>query len=369
MVLAAKLSSVGYYVFIRTALGGGAACFRNLRHEFLTVRGRGEHEGTEFIVEPSFRCQFEIPHPTEEYRSVLESIPAVFVGTASRLTPLVQVLCAEMADSFETQGLTLPPWRRTGAMLSKWLPAKAKDTSVSAPPDSSASSQSSSRRCSTDIVSAYYAQDHILPPLPISRQTSFSTDQWQPAGPPLYGASPDNDSTLHAPSIHHTRLQQQRQQQQQEAEEQAAACSAADGSGATSGGKNSEAQGGAPRCSSSTPVVPIVQRDEQQQQPSGQSPPRSLLSIKLQGSSPPGCSPASKLQQTIRQPQLVCLTVTPPTTPQAFIKTVCVSGFGLHEAAPRDDCPALGTAAGRGAQLFAEILEARDGTQGIPLCL
>ena len=64
VLLATKLSSVGYSVAVRTALGGGAACFRNLRNEFLAVRGRGDYEGVEFLVEPRFRDHFLIPHPT-----------------------------------------------------------------------------------------------------------------------------------------------------------------------------------------------------------------------------------------------------------------------------------------------------------------
>ncbi len=41
VVLASKLSSVGYNVSVRKALGsGGENCFRNLRHEFVLVRGR-----------------------------------------------------------------------------------------------------------------------------------------------------------------------------------------------------------------------------------------------------------------------------------------------------------------------------------------
>ncbi len=47
------------------------------------------------------------------------------------------MLCDAMADSFEAQGLTLPPWRRTSAMLSKWLPARVRTTNfsrASAPP-------------------------------------------------------------------------------------------------------------------------------------------------------------------------------------------------------------------------------------------
>ncbi len=46
-------------------------------------------------------------------------VPEEFVGTASRLVPLVQTLCAEMAAAFRASGATLPPWRWAKSMLSK----------------------------------------------------------------------------------------------------------------------------------------------------------------------------------------------------------------------------------------------------------
>lgn len=51
--LAARLSTIGYRVHVRNALGGGegTACFHNLRHEFLIVQGEADHEGVDFIVE------------------------------------------------------------------------------------------------------------------------------------------------------------------------------------------------------------------------------------------------------------------------------------------------------------------------------
>ena len=99
---------------------------RSLRHSFLVVRGRGEYEGMEFIVEPALRAHFTIPHPSPDYEQMLARAPDVFVGGSCRLAPLVQLLCALMADSFERQGLALPPWRKEAAMLSKWLPAAAR---------------------------------------------------------------------------------------------------------------------------------------------------------------------------------------------------------------------------------------------------
>ncbi|KAG2441480.1 hypothetical protein HXX76_003102 [Chlamydomonas incerta] len=124
-------SANSFDVVIRSALStNGIECFKSLRHSFLVVRGRGEYEGMEFIVEPALRAHFTIPHPSPDYEQMLARAPDVFVGGSCRLVPLVQLLCALMADSFERQGLALPPWRKEAAMLSKWLPAANRTRDV-----------------------------------------------------------------------------------------------------------------------------------------------------------------------------------------------------------------------------------------------
>jgi len=128
VVLALRLSLVGYQASVRQAIGGGSACFRNLRHEFISVRGPNSEE---YIVELDFKEHFAIPKPSATYQKLVEFLATEFVGTSSSLVPLVQCLCMEMADSFQEQGLTLPPWRRSQAMLSKWLPARSRDRGVS----------------------------------------------------------------------------------------------------------------------------------------------------------------------------------------------------------------------------------------------
>ncbi|GFR44994.1 hypothetical protein Agub_g6303 [Astrephomene gubernaculifera] len=142
--LAAELASLGYYVTVRSALqGNGTDCFRSLRHEFVLVRGSGEFSGMEFIVEPALRQHFAIPHPSPEYSAALSHVSEVFVGGSCRLVPVVQLLCALMADSFERQGLALPPWRKEQAMLSKWLPLphRLRDRQVTPPPQAAAAAK------------------------------------------------------------------------------------------------------------------------------------------------------------------------------------------------------------------------------------
>lgn len=71
------------------------------------------------------RDQFHIPQATEAYQELMRQLPSEFVGMASRLVPLVQLLCEEMGAAFDARFMTCPPWRQAKAMLSKWLPTKA----------------------------------------------------------------------------------------------------------------------------------------------------------------------------------------------------------------------------------------------------
>ncbi|MEW5306798.1 MAG: hypothetical protein WDW36_009236 [Sanguina aurantia] len=129
VLLATKLAAANYRVLVRTTTGGGLACFRQLRHKALIVQGAGDCTGTDFIVDPSFRCQFEIAHPTSEYRSVLDALP-LFVGTPAQLVPIVGALCAEMAFSFQSRGMAVPPWRRKDSVLSKWHSSSVSDVAI-----------------------------------------------------------------------------------------------------------------------------------------------------------------------------------------------------------------------------------------------
>ena len=128
VVLATKLVNVGYKVRVRTAMGGGSGqdCFHNLSHEFLIVSDSNQ----EIIIDCSFKDQFRISQHTHQYQQLLDCLPDVFVGSAMRLTPLIQLLCTEMAVSFKERGFTCPPWRQPRSMISKWLPAKSQDTLI-----------------------------------------------------------------------------------------------------------------------------------------------------------------------------------------------------------------------------------------------
>ena len=55
-------------------------------------------------MDPKFKEQFEIAHPTERYVELLDALPAFFVGREDRLVSLVELLCSEMSAAFQTTG-------------------------------------------------------------------------------------------------------------------------------------------------------------------------------------------------------------------------------------------------------------------------
>jgi len=91
------------------------------------------HAGTQghvnYIVDPCFREQFEIAHVTPRYDCVLSEVPAHFIGTEEQVAAVVEIMSKEISRAFQQAGATLPPWRHTASMLSKWQPRKSEDVS------------------------------------------------------------------------------------------------------------------------------------------------------------------------------------------------------------------------------------------------
>jgi hypothetical protein len=145
------------------------SAFKHLSHEFLIVSGPSDGfaygGATEYIVDPRFREQFDIPqvclqaarpllcdrlicHKQHQYAGsmhtdtavfalvyytlhvsnsalmrlqtvawydeLLLSVPEAYTGPPARLRSLVKVLSAEMASAFAAAGAVTPPWRSAG---------------------------------------------------------------------------------------------------------------------------------------------------------------------------------------------------------------------------------------------------------------
>lgn len=98
-LLAADLQALGYTVNIRRSVGGGVGAegMSNLNHSFLRCIPPGATEV--FIVDPKFRDQFDIMHPTTTYRHVYEHIPPILVTPEHRIAAIVEVKTAHSQGS------------------------------------------------------------------------------------------------------------------------------------------------------------------------------------------------------------------------------------------------------------------------------
>jgi uncharacterized protein (TIGR01615 family) len=97
------------------------AYLRQLRHDFLVVRGLDTMEAVDILVDVNFRDHFGVAHATSWYSKLLAALPQDWVGSAQALAPLVGLMSAGIRLCFRQAAIPLPPWREGRAMLSKWV--------------------------------------------------------------------------------------------------------------------------------------------------------------------------------------------------------------------------------------------------------
>lgn len=92
---------------------------------------KGKAARIRLIVDVDFRSQFEVVRPTETYKELTKTLPAVFVGTEEKLNKIISLLCSAAKQSLKDSGLHIPPWRKASYMQSKWLSKDCKKVSLS----------------------------------------------------------------------------------------------------------------------------------------------------------------------------------------------------------------------------------------------
>lgn len=135
--LGAALSQLGCSVSIRRALGARSVdkCLEALRHEVIVCSCGSSQQSfsfspafkraSELIIDLNFRDSFKLARPTLAYNQLLEALPTVFIGHPYELRCIVTVMCTQAAQAFERNGMSVPPWRRLKAVLTKWFPSES----------------------------------------------------------------------------------------------------------------------------------------------------------------------------------------------------------------------------------------------------
>ncbi|XP_058727997.1 uncharacterized protein LOC131599740 [Vicia villosa] len=98
-------------------------------YEYIDVN----YGGNRYIIEVSLMAEFEIARPTDQYASLLDVFPFVFVGKVEELKKVVRLMCTAIKGSMKTMKMHTPPWRRNRYMQAKWFnPYKRTTNEVAA---------------------------------------------------------------------------------------------------------------------------------------------------------------------------------------------------------------------------------------------
>ena len=89
--------------------------------------------GNRYIVEVFLAGEFEIARATEDYTSLLEIFPPIFVGKQEELKRIVRIMCRAIKGSMKSVEMHVPPWRRNGYMQEKWFGSYKRTTAAAAP--------------------------------------------------------------------------------------------------------------------------------------------------------------------------------------------------------------------------------------------
>lgn len=86
-------------------------------YEYIDVIIQGER----LIIDIDFRSEFEIARSTKTYKSILQTLPYIFVGKADRLQKIISIISEAAKQSLKKKGMHIPPWRKADYIKAKWL--------------------------------------------------------------------------------------------------------------------------------------------------------------------------------------------------------------------------------------------------------
>ena len=127
----------------RRGVGARTRCAALVRAR-ATASAAPAGEETVLVMEPDIKAHFVISRSTPAYARLVDALPSTFVGTHQTLVRLVDFMCEQMNGSFRESGMSVPPWRKNKAILSKWFLPTA--TSRSHPTTPSGSPERTSQK-------------------------------------------------------------------------------------------------------------------------------------------------------------------------------------------------------------------------------
>ncbi|KAK9282049.1 hypothetical protein L1049_004961 [Liquidambar formosana] len=123
------LSALGYDASICKSRWEKSPSFPAGEYEYTDVIVEGER----LLIDIDFRSEFEIARSTKTYKSILQSLPQLFVGKADRLQRIISIVSEAAKQSLKRKGMHFPPWRKAEYVRAKWLSPYTRTTPTSTP--------------------------------------------------------------------------------------------------------------------------------------------------------------------------------------------------------------------------------------------
>ncbi|KAL8162745.1 hypothetical protein V2J09_014234 [Rumex salicifolius] len=124
-IVTESLSTLGYDASICKSRWEKSSSYPAGEYEYIDVVVAG---GERLLIDVDFRSEFEIARSTGTYKTILQSLPFIFVGRADRLEQIVSALSEAAKHSLKKKGMHIPPWRKAEYMRAKWLSPCARAT-------------------------------------------------------------------------------------------------------------------------------------------------------------------------------------------------------------------------------------------------
>ncbi|XP_074316145.1 uncharacterized protein LOC141652526 [Silene latifolia] len=111
------LMAVGYDAAICKSKWEKSPSFPAGEYEYVDVIVEGER----LIIDIDFRSEFEVARSTKIYKSILQTLPNIFVGKSDRLAKIICIISEAAKQSLKKKGMHIPPWRKADYVQAKWL--------------------------------------------------------------------------------------------------------------------------------------------------------------------------------------------------------------------------------------------------------
>ncbi|KAI9395326.1 hypothetical protein POPTR_005G216900v4 [Populus trichocarpa] len=118
------LLGLGYDASICKSRWEKAPSYPAGEYEYIDVIIAGER----LLIDVDFRSEFEIARSTKTYKSLLQTLPYIFVGKADRLQKIIAIVSDAAKQSLKKKGMPIPPWRKAEYIKAKWLSPHPRTT-------------------------------------------------------------------------------------------------------------------------------------------------------------------------------------------------------------------------------------------------